>query len=183
VLNHTLALQDAVQDYTAQCSLVANIPGVDLPERDFKVYFKRPDKVKIDSRDTVFVPREALVLGSLRRHLQSDTQVTLAGVGNYGQEKLYCLKLKPKSGEDASRTLVWIRSGNWTPTKTEIWKGDTRILQIQWSFVLVQNRFWMPESIMASLPSGIVNDQGPGEVSLTWAQYTVNTGLSDDIFK
>jgi hypothetical protein len=78
--------------------------------------------------------------------------------------------------------LVWIRSGNWTPTKTEIWKGDTRILQIEWNFVLVQNQFWMPASIMAQIPSGIVNDQGPGEVSLTWAQYTVNTGLSDDIF-
>jgi outer membrane lipoprotein-sorting protein len=183
VLNHTLALQDAVQDYTAHCTLDTDLPGVDVPERQFKVYFKRPDKVKIESRDTVFVPKEALALGNLRRHLTQDTEVTLAGVGNWGQEKLYCLKLKPKSGGDAGRVLVWIRSGNWTPTRTQIWKGDTRLLEITWTFTHVQDTYWMPESMRATIPSGVINDQGAGAVSLTWESYTVNTGLSDDIFK
>ena len=182
VLNHTLALQDAVQDYTAQCSMVANIPGMDIPERHFKVYYKAPDKVKIESNETVFVPREALTMGGLRRHLQQDTVVTLAGVGKIGEEKLYCIKLRPNSGSDASRVLVWIRSGNWTPTRTEIWKGKTRLFELEWAFGLVADRYWMPQSVLARIPSGILNDQGPGEVRLTWESYTVNTGLSDDIF-
>ena len=182
VLNHTLALQDAVKDYTAQCSMVANIPGVDLPERHFKVYYKAPDKVKIESNETVFIPREALTMGALRRHLRQDTVVTLAGVGNLGEEKLYCIKLRPKSDADPSRVLVWIRSGNWTPTRSEIWKGKTRTVELEWQFGLVANRYWMPASVLARIPSGIINDQGPGEVRLTWESYTVNTGLSDDIF-
>jgi outer membrane lipoprotein-sorting protein len=183
VLNRTLALQDAVQDYTAQCSMVVNIPGIDLPERHFKVYYKRPDKVKIDSDQAVFLPLEAITLGNLRRHLKQDTEVSLAGVGSFGEEKLYCIKLKPKTGDNAGRVLVWIRSGNWTPTRTEIWKGQTRLLRIDWRFELVREHYWMPTSIVAHIPSGIINDQGPGEVRLTWKSYTINIGLSDDLFR
>lgn len=182
VLNRTLALQDAVQDYTAECSMIVNIPGVELPERHFKVYYKRPNKVKIDSEQAVFIPREAVTLGNLRRHLKQDTQVSLAGVGRRGEEKLYCVKLKPR-GDSPNRVLVWIRSENWTPTRTEIWKGQTRLLGIDWSFAPVKERYWMPTSMVARIPSGLINDQGPGEVRLTWESYAVNTGLSDDLFR
>lgn len=181
VLNKTLALQDAVKDYTAKCTLVADIPGMDLPERHFKVYYKQPDKVKIESREAVFIPREAVTLGNLRRHLKQDTEVSMVGVGNLGEEKLYCIKLKPQ-GNDPARVLVWIRSGNWTPTKTELWRGQTLTLRIAWAFVRVQEAYWMPQRVVAHVPSGIINDEGPAEVRLTWEQYTVNTGLSDEIF-
>ena len=182
VLDRTLALQDQVQDYTAKCTLQADVPGQEMPERRFKVYYKQPDKVKIVSNEVVFVPREALTLGSLRRHLGEGTQVSMAGVGSLGQYPLYCIKLKPK-GADADRVLVWIRGDYFFPTKTEIWHGNTRVVSIAWTFAWVAGKYWMPTSIVATIPSGILNDEGPATVSLSWRDYKVNTGLSDELFK
>jgi outer membrane lipoprotein-sorting protein len=186
VLDKTLALQDQVQDYTAKCLLQATVPGQEIPERRFTVYFKRPDKVKIVANEVVFVPREALTLGSLRRHLTDQTEVSLAGVGTIGSYPLYCIKLAPKGGAQSSnpgRVLVWIRGDYFFPTKTEIWRGGTRLVTIEWSFAWIDGKYWMPASIVAAIPSGILSDEGPARISLSWRDYRVNTGLSDDLFK
>ena len=187
VLDKALALQDQVQDYTAKCTLRANIPGQEIPERRFTVYYKQPDKVKIVSNEVVFVPKEALTLGSLRRHLTGKTEVSMAGVGSIGQYPLYCLKLKPNrgsgQGNDASRVLVWIRGDYFFPTKTEIWQGSTKLVSIEWTFAWVEGKYWMPTSIIATIPSGVLSDEGPATISLSWRDYRVNTGLSDELFK
>ncbi len=182
ILDETLSLQDQVQDYTARCTLTADIPGLDLPPRHFTVYFKRPGKLKIESRDLVVVPREALTLGDLRRHLEEDTVVSLVGVGTIAEKPLYCIKLKPVESQDSGRVLVWIRGDNWTPTRTEIWAGQTRLVQIEWTFARIADQYWMPTSIVCRIPSGLLGDQGPGTVKLLWQDYQVNTGLSDTIF-
>ncbi len=183
VLDRALAIQDQVQDYSARCTLRVTLPGEELPERRFTVYFKRPDKVKIVSQQMVFVPREALTLGSLRRHLTQDTEVSLAGVGTIGEYPLYCLKLKPKGDNHPGRVLVWIRGDYFLPTKTEIWQGQTRLVQIEWTFAWIADKYWMPTRIYAYVPSGVINDQGPATLDLTWQDYRVNQGLSDEFFQ
>ncbi len=182
VLDKTLALQDQVQDYTAKCTLRANVPGQDLPERHFTVYYKQPDNVRIVSNEVVFVPREALTLGSLRRHLTDNAEVSMAGVGSIGQYPLYCIKFKPKE-DSANRVLVWIRGDYLFPTKTEIWRGITRLVSIEWTFAWIDGKYWMPTSIVATIPSGILSDEGPATISLSWRDYKVNTGLSDEMFR
>ncbi len=185
VLDRTLALQDKVQDYTANCTLHAEVPGQEIPDRRFTVYYKQPDKVKIVSREVVFVPREALTLGSLRRHLTANTEVSMAGVGRIGEYPLYCIKLKPKGGgeDNAGRVLVWIRGDYFFPTKTEIWQGNTKLVGIEWTFAWVAGQYWMPTKIVATIPSGILGDSGPASVALSWRDYRVNTGLQDDLFE
>ena len=185
VLDRTLALQDQVQDYTAKCRLQATIPGQEVPERRFTVYFKRPDKVKIVSNEVVFVPREALTLGSLRRHLTGNTDVSMAGIGSFGQYPLYCIKLKPKGdgGNDPGRVLVWIRGDYFFPTKTEIWRGATKLVTIDWTFAWVEGKYWMPTSIVATVPAGILSEEGPATIRLSWSDYRVNSGLGDEVFK
>jgi outer membrane lipoprotein-sorting protein len=183
VLQRTLAAQDQVEDYSARCTLAVTLPDQELPERRFTVYFKRPDKVKIVSQEIVFVPREALTLGSLRRHLTENTEVSLAGVGTIGEYPLYCLKLKPKGDNQPGRVLVWIRGDYFLPTKTEIWQGQTRLVQIQWTFGWIAEKYWMPTRIYAYIPSGIINDQGPATLALTWQDYRVNQGLTDEFFQ
>lgn len=183
VLDRTLAVQDQVQDYSARCTLRVALPGEEIPERRFTVYFKRPDKVKIVSQQMVFVPREALTLGSLRRHLTQETEVSLAGVGTIGEYPLYCLKLKPKGEDHPGRVLVWIRGDYFLPTKTEIWQGHTRLVQIEWTFAWIAEKYWMPTRIYAYVPSGVINDQGPATLDLTWQDYRVNQGLTDEFFQ
>lgn len=182
VLDKALSVQDQVQDYTARCTLTADLPGLELPTRHFTVYFKRPGKLKVESRDLVVVPREALTLGDLRRHLEEDTTVSLAGVGAIGEKALYCIKLQPAEPKDTGRVLVWIQGDNWTPTRTEIWRGQTCLVRIEWTFARIADQYWMPTSIVCRIPSGLLGEQGPGTVKLTWQDYQVNTGLSDDLF-
>ena len=182
VLNRALAVTEQVQDYTANCTFSAELPGQDTLTRQFGVYFKRPDQLRVDSDSVVLVPREALTFGDLRRHLNQDMDASLAGVGSLGEEAVYSIKLKPRDENRPDRLLVWIRSGNWTPTRTEIWRGETQMVQLWWSFALIADQYWMPTGLTAHVPSGILSPEGPVTVRLGWQDYQVNTGLSDDLF-
>ncbi|HEY3396988.1 MAG TPA: hypothetical protein VGM19_04940 [Armatimonadota bacterium] len=183
VLDHALALQDQVQDYTAHCTLAVTMPDQQIPTRNFTVYYKRPDKLKIDSSQMVFVPREALTLGGLRRHLTADTEVSMAGVGTIGAYPLYCIKLRPRGDGPPVRLLTWIRGDYWLPTRTELWRGDTRVVNIAWAFAWTAGKYWMPTGLTATIPSGVLSASGGATLTLTWRDYLINTGLADDLFK
>ncbi len=183
VLARTLALHDGVQDYTAHVRVTTDIPDFDIPVREFTVYIKRPDKVKIESTGLVIVPKDVLLLGDLKRHLAEAGQVTLAGVNREGSRPLYCLKITPEMAAKRDRLLLWVEDERWTLTKTELWGGANRYLTVYWKHVQVNERFWMPAEVKCEISGGVLRGARPGTITVTFTDYRVNTGLSDELFE
>ncbi len=182
ILERALELHDEVEDYTVQTRVVTDLPGFDMPERSFTVYVKRPDKVKIESTSLVVLPRDVLLLGNLKKHMTEAGQVITVGVRRDGPRPVYCLKFMPANMARRHRLLLWVTGERWTLTRSEVWAGMNRLLTVYWQYVKVNDRFWMPAEVKCEISGGILGREGPGTVTVTFTDYEINTGLSDELF-
>lgn len=205
LLRRALDLSQAVNDYTAAVHLSADIEGAPEDMPDFKVYFKRPDKVHIESRSIVIVRKDMLTFGNLAKRVEEGAQVVLAGTKNVGGTPMYVVKLIPKVPENPSpppggyhrrhgftppappagppRVLVTINGRRWTIERMDLYDGDKLAATMYWTYVLVKDRYWMPSRIQCTMPSAQNRSGRPGaQLVVTFSNYTVNTGLSDSLF-
>ena len=173
---------DGVADYTARVHVAADIPDLDLPARDFTVYVKRPDKVKIESTGLVILPRDVLLLGDLEGHLAESARVTVNGTTREGGRQICCLKLFPQDAASRDRVLLWVDVQRHTLVRSELWAGANRLLAVYWKHVRVNDEFWLPAEVKCEISGGILGEARPGSITVTFADYQVNTGLSDALF-
>jgi len=207
ILHRVLDLSQEVKDYTAQVRVSADVQGAPEQMPEFKVYFKRPDKVHIESRSIVIVRRDMLTFGNLAKYIEKGAQTVLLGVKDAGGTPMYTLKLIPKeqpapprpprSGADGSphrfrqppppagppRVLVTVNGRRWTIERMDLYEGAKQMATMYWTHVLVGSRYWMPSRIQCRMPTAPKRDGKPGaQLIVTFANYTVNTGLSDSLF-
>jgi len=207
ILHRVLDLSQEVKDYTAQVRVSADVQGAPQQMPEFKVYFKRPDKVHIESRSIVIVRRDMLTFGNLASIIDKGAQTVLAGVKNAGGTPMYTLKLIPKEQPKPAppprgnpddphhqyrrppapagppRVLVTVNGRRWTLERMDLYEGTKQVATMYWTHVLVGNRYWMPSRIQCSMPAAPKRDGTLGaQLIVTFSGYTVNTGLSDSLF-
>jgi outer membrane lipoprotein-sorting protein len=184
ILRRALDLSAEVQDYTAQVQMTSNLPDVQSQFAPFTVYFKRPDKVSVKSRGLVIVPRDALTFGNLAQRIEQGTQILLVGTKTVGGVPYYSLKLIPKESRDPSRVLVTIEGRHWTISQMQVVEGAKTRAAFTWEYALVDGRFRMPAKIRCHIPGlPMQGANQPGEVTVSFSGYKVNSGLGDELFK
>lgn len=182
ILTHALSLHKDIQDYTATVSVSFNVPGLNIPDRTAKVYVKLPDKVHVESKGIVVLPKDALLFGNLAARIKEGARVVLAGSDDSNDPPVYCLKIIPKDQDDRMRALMWIEGDTWNIKTTELWNGPNLGLQIKWHHIKVGEQYWMPSRLICSIPGGVIGESEPGIITVTFGNYVINTGLSDEFF-
>ncbi len=182
ILTRALSLHQAIQDYTATVSVSFDVPGLDIPNRTAKVYVKLPDKVHVESKGIVVLPRDALLFGNLAARIKEGARVVLAGSDDSNDPPVYCLKIIPKDQDDRVRALMWIEGDTWNIKTTELWNGPNLGLQINWHHTKIGDRYWMPSRLVCRIPGGVIGESEPGIITVTFSNYAINTGLSDEFF-
>ena len=186
ILQKALVLGSNVQDYTAQVSMTSNIMGSPAEVPSYKVYFERPDKIHIESKSLVVVPRKVFSFGDVGEKVREGATVLLIGQKVVNGITMYTVKLVPKEDPEAhpERVLVTINSSRWTIEMIEIVAADKAHMVMSFTYSLEAGKYWMPSMIKASIPEAPKRDGGlGGEVSLSFTDYTVNTGLDDSLFE
>lgn len=188
VLRRALDLRAGVQDYTAEVRVTVDMPGITVPQRLATVYFKRPDKLHIESKGVVMIPRQALLMGNLGSEMVAESQVLLAGTQTQNGAPVYFLKIIP-SGRRASsdRVLLWVRGDRYTVERLELHTGGQRQVAVSWEHRLVAGKYWLPRRLVARVPSRprgkeAASEPREGTVTVEFRQIKVNTGLSDKLF-
>lgn len=188
ILRKALDLSEGVQDYTAWLRVKADLQGAPEQVPAFKVYFKRPDKVHIESRSIVVIRRDMLTFGNLSKFVEEGADVLLAGSKVVDGTPMYTLKLMPKraegEGRPPTRVLITLDGRRWTVATTRIFEGAEEQATLDWSYVLVASKYWMPSAIRLTIPKAPRRDGTLGAgITVTFSEYTVNTGLSDSLFE
>lgn len=194
ILKRALNLQAGLQDYTATVQVTVNMPGIQVPQRTAKLYFKRPDKLHVESKGIVMIPRQALLMGDLGTQLARQARVILAAKGQKDGAPLYFIKVLPPEGQATSdRLLVWIRGDRFTIEKLEVHKGGQREIAVQWEHQLVNGRFWLMKRLQAEVSMRQMGQRrrsgeasrtptGPGTITVVFSNVRVNSGLPDSLF-
>jgi outer membrane lipoprotein-sorting protein len=180
-----MQVQGQVRDYTATVTVSIEAPNLQIPARTIKVYYKQPDKLHVESQGLVIIPRDALLMGNLASHLEDNTQASLVGTGTLNGRPVTCVKLTPlDAGPGTGRILLWIDTDRFLLVKTEVWDVAAKVMTITFTHTLAQERYWMPRSIVCDLSARMLDSAGEtARATVTFANYRINTGLSDDIFE
>ena len=185
IIAKALDLREGINDFSARFAIHTDIEGLDIPDSSGTVYFKRPDKLKVEpDRGLVVLPKDAVMLTRISTAIKAGADITIVGQRETPGGIVYGLKIVPKQDKEGIRLMAWVNGKDWTMQKMEVWRGTTRTMSIAWEHTLVQERFWLPRSVSCDVAHRPRRGQPrmEGTASITLSQYRVNTGLPDTLF-
>ena len=186
----------ALKDYTAEVNVHFDMEGFKAPDMQAKLYFKTPDKMKIESKRVFFFPKEGGYFNPFM-FKKEDFEIKLLERLTYGSGNAVKLKLTPNKPKrniqdfiltiDTDRNLI--REMNMSS-----FEGREVKARIEYGKF---NDFELPTHIELQLDipfneSTEIKDFGQsaqktkrvtGRVEITYSNYKVNVGLHNDIFK
>ena len=205
IINKIKAKFEKVNDYQAKGKLKTNVTFIKAPVASVKVFYKKPDKMKIINESGIsFIPK-----GSVNINLNN----VLANTGNYdvidgGKEAatgLWIIKLLPtdENSEIVLATL-YIDEKNLVIRKAKNTTRESGTYELD-MYYGVYAGFGLPDKVIFSfntkeykLPKGVTFDYDTGgkkpkndemlknkkgKVEITYSQYTINKGIDDSLFK
>ena len=195
---------EKVNDYTAKGKLKTNVVFIKAPIASVKVYFKKPDKMKIVNENGIsFIPKGSVNI-NLAKFLSGSGNYEIVDAGNEPSSGLRILKLLP-SDENSEIVLSTL----YIDEKTELIKKAKNTTRDNGTYELEMSygkyiAYSLPDKVIFSfntkeykLPKGVTFDyddgteKKPGEdlknkkgkVEITYTEYLINKGVNDSIFK
>ena len=183
-----------LKDYIADVNVHFDMETFKTPDMQAKLYFKAPDKMKVESKGVFFFPREGGFFNpALFR--KDDFEIRILEPVAEGKKDIK-LKIVPKKKEKMGREFVLLIDRNDNLVReipTSQFDGRETKAKIEYGRY---GPFELPRYILLNLdlPSVERNEKrgfGPfeqkservtGTIEITYANYKVNTGLKDEIF-
>jgi hypothetical protein len=184
-----------LKDYTADVNVHFDMETFKTPDMKAILYFKAPDKMKVESKGIFFFPREG---GYFNPALfkKDDFEIKILDPPAEGKREVK-LKIVPKKKEKMGREFILLIDRNDNLVReiyTSQFDGRETKAKIEYGRY---GSFELPRVILLTLdlPSvdpGEKRGFGPfeqkservtGTIEITYANYKVNTGLKDEIFK
>ena len=192
-----------VRDYIVDVQAEVDMERMRIPRMKATMYFKRPNKVHVESPSFAMLPREGLALDPAAMREQYD--VSLVGVDDTAGIKIYKLQLAAKAASTRLRQMfVWVNGSHWTIMKMETIPYQGRVLTMLFTYALFEGKYWLPQSMKVEFEApgrdttGVRSDPAiapspqwdemrrplrSGSISLVYANYRINTGLGDEMFE
>jgi len=192
----------AVKDYQVDVNIVVDVDFLKVPNSTAKIFFKQPDKVKIESEGFALVPKEGLNFtpqSLFKKAFTSfyETDEMLDGIN--------CAKIKviPLGNEnEVILSTVWIDKKSDVIRKVESTTKMNGTFEINFAYD-VNNTYPLPSQMVFSFDAGKMKSSIPhldndpdappkkpkrkqltnGTVTVSYTNYKVNIGLSDLFFE
>jgi len=185
-----------LKDYTVDVNVHFDVEGFKAPDMQAKLYCKPPDKMKIESKRIFFLPKEGGTFNPFMFN-KEDFEVKLLERLTYEGRNGVKLKLTPKKRKlnaqdfiltvDTDRHLIRemnTSSFDGREVKALIEYGNFGDFDLPTRIELHLNvQFSESMEIRDFGPSAQPAKRVTGRVDITYSNYKVNSGLSDEIFK
>lgn len=195
-----------INDYQAEVTIKLNMSAIKVPEMKAKVFFKKPDKLKIESDGFAMLPKQGLKF-SPSDFLKGDYTSLYIRSEKIDNRKVDVIKTIPTSdSSDVVLSTLWIDSEGLVIKKVETTgkKGGTTQIQLSYD----SYEFGLPSKVNISFDMGDVKtpENFPaksdpddhsgqerkrsgmrgvslnGSVTMTYMNYKINKGIPDSIF-
>ena len=193
-----------VNDYEADGKLKTNVTFIKAPIANIKVYYKKPDKLKIINKSGIsFIPKGSIniSLNNIFVNASGGYDIIDVGKDNTG---LHIIKLLPK--EDTAQVVLstlYIDEKNFLIKKSKTTTKENGTYELEMSYGKYAD-YGLPDKIIFTfntkeykLPKGVTLDYDEGtskkeneslknkkgKVEITYTNYTLNKGVSDSVFK
>jgi len=187
-----------LQDYTVGIQVHFAIETFRAPDLQAKLYYKVPDKMRLESKRVVFFPRDGGYFNPAQFEQDAYT-VLFLGYVTYDKRKAVQLRLIPRKIKGATQEMVLTidtaklllqemlltQTGGKEVTAVFTY-GTFGGFELPTFIRLILN---LPaaepgmEQGFGAIPDGGEEKRVQGEITITYANYKVNTGLGDELFK
>jgi outer membrane lipoprotein-sorting protein len=185
-----------VRDYIAEVTVHFDIETFKAPDMQAKLYYKVPDKMKVESKRVLFFPREG---GFFNPSLfkKEDFEIKFLERFTYDGVKAVKLKLTPKKIKRTIQEFVLtIDTDRNVIREMDVTQFDGRAMKVSIEYGKFDS-FELPARILLKLDIPSFESEGvkefdqliqkpkrvTGTIEITYSNYKVNSGLSDNIFK
>lgn len=192
ILQKAASHYEVVNDYTVEAMLSVKSPSVHVPETPVKIYFKKPDKLQVESKDGFAVmPKQGIIVGNPLTDLMKGSELSIAGSEKILDTDCYMIKSTYQQEGRFVQSTVWIDKKNWLVRQVHAKSEWGPSINVKLWYSKVAKKYWMPRSTAAqiSLPpipgdeSAKAKSGQPTIVQIRFSKYRVNTGLDDKIFE
>lgn len=196
---------DLVNDYTATGKMKTNIIFIKAPVATVKVYYKRPDKLKIKNESGIsFVPK-----GSVNVNMNNVLGLTNYEAIDGGIEKIAgvdckVVKIFPISDEESiTRATLYIDEKQQLVLKSVISTKENGTYELLLSYkkyaawglpdkvnlMFNTKDYKLPKGISVDYDNGTTKEDAArlknkkGKVEISYSDYQINKGVPDSVFK
>jgi len=156
VMDSLIRQFNKVEDYTVKVKISVEMPRLRMPNKTIKLYFKQPDKVKIEADGFAVVPKSGLAMSPARIFADLfDLQVTgrerlkdrsywiVEGTVNPDSVKF---PVSPEGQEPGSyiTSRFWVDPEGWVIERMETYVDTTKVLSIQTSYEEFDEKIRLP---------------------------------------
>lgn len=195
---------ETVNDYTAKGKLKTNVIFIKAPVASVKVFYKKPDKMKIVNEQGIsFIPKGSVNI-NLAKFLSTAGTYEIVDAGKEATTGLRILKLLP-SDENSEIVLstLYIDEQAELIKKAKNTSRDNGTYELEMSYGKYSS-FGLPDKVVFSfntkdykLPKGVTFDYDDGsekktghelknkkgKVEIAYSEYIINKGVDDSVFK
>ncbi len=189
---------DAVKDYEVDVKIKIDVEFLKVPDNDAKIYFKAPDKIKLQTGDDfALIPKEGLNFNPANLLNGKYTSV-YEGETKINGTSHHIVKVIPTGGTgDVVLSTLWINKSTLFINKVETTTKNNGTFQIDMVYPK-ESKYPLPSNMTFSfevgkfnLPKGFggkkkrenTDLRAPGKVYITYKNYKINKGVPDSIFK
>lgn len=191
---------DKVEDYSVKANVKVDVEFLKVPETDATIYFKKPDKVKMESDGFALLPRQGFNF-SPAMLLQHEYTAVFAKNDTIDNNAVYLIKILPLS--DSTEVILsnlWVDTDEYLVRKIETTTKKSGTITIELKYGS-ESSYALPSELKITfkiegmkLPddmSGEAETENKswrdksmsGTVTVKYSDYKVNQGLSDDFFE
>ena len=195
---------DKVSDYTATGKLKTNVIFIKAPIATVKVYYKRPDKIKIKNEKGVSLIPKGTVNININNVLGlTEFETFDGGTEKAGGKTCRVIKIFPLDDKnDISRATLYVDETEMLVMKSVITSKDNGTYELTMSydkqkawalpdkveFVFNIKEYKLPKGVTIDYDNGTDNSEAnkkgkKGRVEIKYSDYSINKGISDDVFK
>lgn len=198
---------DQVNNYEASGTMKTNVSFLKVPESQVKIYFKKPNQLKIKNEKGIsFVPKGAVSI-NLNNILNAGNYTALdAGTDKIGEVKVRVIKLLPTDDNaDVVLSTLYIDEPNLVIKRAKTTTRENGSYQLEMTYGKYA-AFNLPDKIIFTfntkdykLPKGVTFDfddgttakksttgnakTNTGMAEITFNSYNINKGIAADVFK
>jgi len=193
-----------VNDYEAAGIMKTNVSFLKVPEANVKVYFKKPDNLKIKNEHGISLVPKGAVSISLNNLLKGNYTALDAGNDVIDNRKVKIIKLLPlDENADIVLSTFYIDESRLLVMKAKTTTRENGSYEVEMSYGKYAE-YALPDKVVFTfntkdykLPKGITFDyddgskkktenninNNKGKVEITYSSYIINKGVPDEVFK
>jgi hypothetical protein len=204
IIGKVKAKLDKVNDYQATGKMKTNVIFIKAPIASVKVYYKKPDKIRINNESGIsFIPRGSVNI-NLNNVFIDPSGYDMIDLGKESGTNLRIIKLLPKDeNSDVVLSTVYIDEAGSLIRKARTTTRDNGTYDLEMTYgkyadygladkvnlTFNTKEFKLPKGITFDYDDGGKKDtngklkEKKGKVEIVYSSYTINKGVPDSVFR